>query len=256
MTQLVDSEAYRRLGNGVVVVSKRDSTRPNLVRILYVRWYTTLAGLLFTALLAAGAFAVIHPQYTSSGTAVLVQPKRPETETANPLLAFNPSLNTTALIVVQALNAPQTADELGLVRGRDTLSASNEGSGVLRYDGSGQPFISVTAQSPEPQRSSEIVAWAMELAQQELTDRQGELRVTSHYAVLLQPVVSATPPVPVRSNQLRAVLLAVVLGLLITIAMVYGVDAGIRRRKHSDAVRVPGTGSSVSDAWPSETPRG
>jgi capsular polysaccharide biosynthesis protein len=134
---------------------------------------------------------------------VLMQPKPPGLNSANPLLTFNASLNTTALIVVQALNAPNVATELGLTAGKGTFTVKNAGS-VAVGGGQEMPFISVTAQSPDPTTSADIVVRVMDRAKQELVDRQDALNVGTRNAIKLESVVDATPPKPVLGTSLAA----------------------------------------------------
>jgi capsular polysaccharide biosynthesis protein len=184
--------------------------------VLLVRWYITVPGLLLSLAIAGVAFSLFPPQYRSEGTAVLVQPKPPGLTSANPLLTFDASLNTTALIVVQALNAPEVAAELGLTAGRDTFTAKNAGS-VAVSDGQQEPFISVTAQSGDPATSADIVVRVMDMAQRELVDRQNALNVSPRNAIKLQSVVDATPPKPVFSTSLAASAASLILGIIVTI---------------------------------------
>jgi hypothetical protein len=185
------------------------------MRALLVRWYISVPGFLLSLVLASVAFSHFPLQYTSSGTAVLVQPKRPELYSANPLLTFDPSLNTTTLILVQALSAPMVSAQLGLTPGEDTYTVKNGGSSAVS-DGQEQPFISVTAQSTSPEKTRGIVLGVMDQARQELTDRQINLRVATRNYIRLDSVVDATPPKPVRSKPLAALGVALLLGLFVT----------------------------------------
>jgi capsular polysaccharide biosynthesis protein len=205
-------------------------TLPNVVRVLIARSYLVVAGVLVSSILAAMAFALIPPQYTSSGTAVLVQPKRPGLS-VNPLLAFDPSLNTTTLIVVQALSAPMVAAELGLAPGRDTFTVKNGGS-VAVSDGVEQPFISVTSQSSNPVMSASIISRVMDRAKQDLSERQENLHVTTRNTIGISSVVAPTPPKPVRGQPLAVMGATFLSGLLLTVLMVLGWDRLATRRIH------------------------
>jgi capsular polysaccharide biosynthesis protein len=193
-------------------------TSSSTMRTLLVRWYIMVPGLLVSLVAAAVIFSLLPPRYTSGGTAVLVQPSRIGAASgANPLLTFDPSLNTTAMIVVQALNAPQAAADLGLDPSTGTFTVKNAGS-VAVTDGVAQPFISVTAQSAEPERSQLIVEQVMARVGQELNDRQSALRVAKRNAITVQSVVDATPPKPVLATPLAASGAALLLGMLVTVA--------------------------------------
>jgi capsular polysaccharide biosynthesis protein len=172
--------------------------------------------LLLSLAIAGVAFSRVPPEYRSEGTAVLMQPKPPGLNSANPLLTFNASLNTTALIVVQALNAPNVATELGLTAGKGTFTVKNAGS-VAVGGGQEMPFISVTAQSPDPTTSADIVVRVMDRAKQELVDRQDALNVGTRNAIKLESVVDATPPKPVLGTSLAASAASFLFGTIATI---------------------------------------
>jgi capsular polysaccharide biosynthesis protein len=211
-------------------------TSSNTARVLLVRWRITVPGLILSLAVAAVAFGLVPARYTSGGTAVLVQPKQPgSTSSTNPLLTFDPSLNTTAMIVVQVLNAPQVATELGLNPDEDSFTVKNAGS-VAVTDGVEQPFISITAQSLEPARSQDIVDRVMAKAQQELTDRQNALRVSERSSIIMESVVDATPPKPVLGVPLAASAVSFLLGTAVTTIIAIGWDRRLaRRRRRRDA---------------------
>jgi capsular polysaccharide biosynthesis protein len=225
-------------------------TSPSLFRVLLARWYLTVAGLLLSLVLLALAFTLVPAQNSSSGTAVLVQPKQIGSSSANPLLAFGSSLNTTALIIVQGLNTPQVALDLGLTPGEDSFTAKNEGSSTVNSD-SQQPFISVTAQSRHPGRSANIVTWVMNRAQQDLADRQTSMRVATRNDLRLASIVDPTPPKPVRDTQLRVLGAVLVLGLALTVTVVCAYDRALTRRAQRcgtpDFLGSEDTGSSLVD---------
>jgi capsular polysaccharide biosynthesis protein len=214
-------------------------TLSRTMRVLLVRWYITVPGLFLSLAIAGVAFSLVPPQYRSDGTAVLVQPKPPGLNSANPLLTFDASLNTTALIVVQALNAPDVATELGLTAGKDTFTVKNEGS-VAVGGGQQEPFISVTAQSPDPATSADIVVRVMGMARQELVDRQNALNVAARNAIRLQSVVDATPPKPVLGTSLAASAASLILGIIVTIMTARVWDRfAARRIRRNDAFVFP-----------------
>jgi capsular polysaccharide biosynthesis protein len=171
--------------------------------------------LLLSLAIAGVAFSIVPQQYKSDGTAVLVQPKPPGLNSANPLLTFDNSLSTTALIIVQALNSPEVANQL-VTPGEDTYTVKAAGS-VAVADGQQEPFISVTAQSSDPARSADIVARVMDTAQQELVNRQNALKVPTRNAITLESVVNATPPKPILARPLAASAASFLLGIITTI---------------------------------------
>ena len=97
----------------------------SLGQILFDRWYTIVAGILISSVMAAMAHSVVPVQYMSNGTAALVRSKQPGLFSFNPLLTFAPTLIKNALVIVQTLSAPQVVTELGLTVGQDKLGMKN-----------------------------------------------------------------------------------------------------------------------------------
>jgi hypothetical protein len=184
-------------------------------------------------IIAGITFTLIPPQYTSSGIAVLVQPKQPGVHTYNPLLNFNSSLNTTAMITVQALNTPEAAIELGLTPGEDSVTVKNVDS---TNASAGQPFIYVTAQSSISAKSADIVVNVLDRARQELAGRQSGLHVPSQDVIRLENVVDATAPEVVPGVPLAVAGVALMLGLTVTIFAACAWDRWIAARRRRSAV--------------------
>jgi capsular polysaccharide biosynthesis protein len=198
--------------------SRKVMTLSNTVRVLLIRWYITVPGLLLSLIIAGATFSLVPPQYTSSGVAVLVPPKKPEAglSSANPLLNFNPSLNMTALVMIQGLNSPAVSTELGLTPGEDSFTVKNVNDASV--DGkAGQPLIYVTAQSSIPEKSAAIVVSVVDMARQDLVDSQNDLRVSQRSGIRLVSVVAATPPKLVPGTRLVVSGVALMLGLIVTI---------------------------------------
>jgi capsular polysaccharide biosynthesis protein len=208
-------------------------TLSSTVRTLLRRWCITVPGLMLSLAIAGITFILIPPHYTSSGIAVLVQPNRPESLTTdNPLLAFDESVDTSALMLAESLNTPAVGYDLGLTPGRDTFTVKNVGSADTG-GGIDQPFIYVTAQSSTPEKTAGIVADVMDLARQELADRQAALHVTQRNEISLENVVYPTTPKLAPDMSLAAAGAALTLGIIMTIIVAYvrdGALAGRRRR--------------------------
>jgi hypothetical protein len=193
--------------------------------------------------IAGITFTLIPPQYTTSGIAVLVQPKQPKLN--NPLLNFNASLNTTAIVVQQALNTPEVAVELGLTPGEDSFTVKtvdNVAAGVAE-----QPLLYVTAQSSTPGKSADIVANVLDKARGELAAQQSSLHVSSQNVIKLESVVNATTPkAPLIGKPLEVSGVALLLGLIVTIFVACALDrwiaarimlpSGVRASRTMDAV--------------------
>ena len=200
------------------------------------QWFTMVSGLLLTLTAAALVFALVPPSYTSSGTVVVMSPTRPTNKPVNPLLAFDSSLDTVASIVLQSLSSPLLPFRAGLVAGQDAVTMKMGGNGSSPTTG---PFISITAQSPDAMRSPAIVSWVIDLARQDLADRQRALKVAKRMAVTLVGVVAPTPAKPVWFIPVSATGGALLLGLMLTTAAAYSINRATSKVRHEIAPVVP-----------------
>jgi hypothetical protein len=211
-------------------------------------------GLLLSVVAAAIAFSLVPPSYSSTGTAVLVQPKPSGQAPLNPLLSADTNLTTTTLILVQELSDPSTAGELGLPAGGPDTYNVKWGGSVAVTDAVQQPFISVVAWSPSATNGEAIVANVLERGRQELADRQKSLRVSTRSAIKLTNVVGPTPSQPVRGKQLAAAGMAILCCLALTGMTARCVDRREARRTARAQARLPGEGQfsveRLANSWP------
>src|SRR5207244_2057210 len=99
---------------------------PSLARALLVRWYITVPGILISLAFAASTYVLLPPQFSSTSTVVLIPAAQ---HGKNSLLNFDTGLSTSAEIVVQAMNDPQVATDMGLVKGQDKVTVVNGNAG-------------------------------------------------------------------------------------------------------------------------------
>jgi hypothetical protein len=187
-------------------------------RVLLLKWYITIPGLLLSLALAGATFVLAPPQYSSNAIAVLVQPKltgKDAPANANPLLNFDNSLSTTALILVQALDTPEAAASIGLYPGGDSYTIKDVGD-VQVGDQIVQPFIYIKSEASTPDGAATIVDGVLGMAAQDLQDRQRSLKVLQQTYVKLDDVVPPSPPQPVLGIALGATGAALILGLIAT----------------------------------------
>jgi hypothetical protein len=205
-----------------------------------------IPGLLLSVALAAITFAVTPPVYTSSGEAVLVLPKQVGANQANanqtnPLINFDPSLSTTAEIMIDGLTSPAVESLINLAPGDSfTVTNTNDG-GFQSANQSVNPFIYFKTQSTSPDRSVAMVSSLLDEGRQLLLDRQRALQVRPRNYVSLDSVIEATTPQIVSGSQLGWSEAALALGIAVTIAITWLAELLARRRddKQQDATRAP-----------------
>jgi hypothetical protein len=217
-------------------------TLSGTMRALLRKWYISVPGIALSCVLAGLTSTLIPAHYTSSGVAMVVQPKRPGAlQSANPLLAFDTSLNTTAVMLSQSLNTPETAASLGLGAGPDKYTVKNVGDTGTGGDPN-QPFIFVTAQGSTPQASIDIVQSVLSMAGQELADRQHSLHVSHQDSLSLATIAAASTPQRAPGLSLAAALGVLSLGIALTIVVCLARNRRIAPdRSHPPRARRPET---------------
>src|SRR5882757_9641396 len=220
-------------------------------RVLLARWYITIPGLLLSLALAGLTFLAVPPQYSSNAVAVLVQPKlHGKDPTTNPFLTFDSSLSTTALIIVQALDTPETAASIGLSPGGDSYTVKDVGT-IDVGDQVVQPFIYIKSQASTEQAAVDIVNNVLDLASQDLLDRQKDNKVLPQNLIKLNDVVGTSPPKPVLGIALAAAGGALLLVLLATTLLAFRADKAAARRRAqaaSDAITAAAPDALTPDA--------
>jgi hypothetical protein len=229
-------------------------TLSSTMRTLLRTWYLAVPCFALSCALAGLAFALVPAHYTSTGLAMVVQPKRPgELKTANPLLAFETSLNTTAVMLSQSLNTPQSADSLGVGNGPDKYAVKNVGDTNTGGDPN-QPFIYVTAQGATPQSSSYLVESVLALAGQQLAEQQRSLHVANQDSVTLATIADASTPKIAPGLSLAAAAGALCVGCALTILLCMASDRRSRARERSRQLGARRLGSGPSESLAPFTP--
>ncbi|WP_445185068.1 hypothetical protein ACTXG6_43145 [Pseudonocardia sp. Cha107L01] len=212
-------------------------TLRRMTRTLLGKWHLTIPGVLLSLVISGLIFNVVPPLYASSGVAVMVQAGHTSARTSNPLLSFDPSLGTTAQITIASLNNPDTLSEVSVAAG-STFSVKNAGpetTGVL----GAQPFIYFNTQSPIAGESAAMVYRLMDVARQNLTDRQKDLKVRAKNYISLQTVVEATPPKYVVNTQAAAAGAALLGGVLVTCGLILLWEHVLSSRRRVKSVSDP-----------------
>ena len=198
------------------------------VRTLLARWYITVPGVLLSLALAGITFAVVPMQYSSTGTAVLVQPKKVVGEQANPFLNFDAGLATTALILQQQLSTP-AIKPLIVNSKSDTFTVENAGSAEVSNQ-TVQPFLTVVTKSTSKDSATQIVERVLQLAADDLSERQSSMHVLAINRIKLANVIEPTLPKPVLITPLAATGAGFVLGLIVTFLVAMAVERSTVKR--------------------------
>lgn len=206
------------------------------IGVLLRRWYVAVPVLLVSLGIAGGVFLKVHTQYESTGTMVLTAPTAGATTAidpakasgpGNPLLDFEGSLTITTQLLIQSLSSPAVQQQIAQEGGAGTFQA---GDGET-----GGPFVVIVADANSPAQAQLTVSLALKYAQNELDARQKNLNAPPSTYIGTQSVVSPTNATTKIGGKVRAAGVALVAGVVLSLATAYGIESWStsRRRKRA-----------------------
>jgi capsular polysaccharide biosynthesis protein len=212
------------------------------------RWYLAVPGILLSLIIASTVFSSMPAKYTSSGIAVLVRQNNPTmTNSINPVLGNDGGFTTATMTLVQALDTPAVKAELGLREGVDDFTISNVGKSSAAAGGD-HPFLYITTQSSNPQRSTEIVAGVTAVARQKLAELQNDFHVRPQNQIKVESVVDATPPKTVMNMVFAVTGAVLMLGIVTTCVAAFAWDRIIVAREKRQGRRSASHAQENADA--------
>ncbi|GLZ38298.1 hypothetical protein [Actinokineospora sp. NBRC 105648] len=201
--------------------------------VMLKRWYVALPVFAVTVGAAGAVYAAMPLHYESSGVIVLTSPSSGPTSVTdkvngqtNPLLAFETSLSISASIVIQSINTPEVVKSLGADKPDHTF--------VLTGGSDGGPFITVKTESASEEGARQLAIQVLDRVKAELAKRQQALNAPVSTFIGVDDVVPPTKPEPLRGGKLRGAAVALVLGLVASLAAVYGLETIKARRRKRD----------------------
>ncbi|MFI7637456.1 hypothetical protein [Nonomuraea sp. NPDC049400] len=109
----------------------------------------------------------------------------------NPLLVDSGGLRTTAATLILSVGTPEVLAQLGAPKEGPNKLTIDDGSSNQALFGSGGPFLSITADSPDEKTAKELVVRAQKRVEDELAAKQKELGAPP---ILYITLVNVTPP--------------------------------------------------------------
>ncbi|MFI7419379.1 hypothetical protein [Nonomuraea sp. NPDC049684] len=208
-------------------------------KILFKRWYVTVPAFLLTVVTALGVFAVAPKTFISTSALVLTlpvtggsvpsDPKFPNPRT-NPLVSFDQGLSMTSSILIQALNTPRTAAELGAPIGGDvTLKITSGGTNPELMPAT--PFIVIICEAPTAELAHGIVVKVTALAQKELRARQQQVKAPPSTYVTATVVVPPTAPDEKKGSRMRSAVITGALAFFMSLFAAFAVESLARHRR-------------------------
>jgi hypothetical protein len=208
------------------------------------RWYLLVIGGLVTGglcLAAAQRFPVV---YAASASVVLLPPASAVGDTGNPYLALG-GLDTAAGVVAHALSDSATTRHLA-DRGVDEPFTVQPDIAV------GGPVLLVTAEGRTPRQALRSLSLVLREVPDVLVRLQTSVGTPEKSMITQEVITRDTAPSPVRKQTIRAVILALAIGVAGTVmlaALVDGLFARLRRMSRPDEGG-DHMGSGAASMWP------
>jgi hypothetical protein len=221
------------------------------IGVLLRRWYVAVPVFFVALVIGGGVFLKVPTQYVSTGTMVLTAPTAGATTAVdpahasgpgNPLLDFEGSLTITTQLLIQSMSSPSVAQQIADQGGVSTYQAGDGNTGG--------PFVVIVATANSPQEAELTVSLTLKYAQNELDARQKNLNAPPSTYIGTQSVVSPTQATTKISNKVKDGGIALVVGLVLSLATAYGVDSWLSGRRRKRAAEDDDT--SIDDIEPDD----
>lgn len=217
------------------------------VLVILRRWYVVLPAFALSVGSAALVYATMPAHYTSGSVLVLTSPTTggslpadPDIPTGvvNPLLNFNQGLSTSAAILIQALNAPEVAAEIGVSPDSPTTYRVSNGSSNPELLTSG-PFVFIVGESPSAHEAADIVRRVADQARVELRARQAAVDAPEQTYIEISVVAPATTPEAKRGSKSRATAAALGIGFVASLFAAFATESIALAWRRRRAQRAP-----------------
>jgi hypothetical protein len=214
------------------VESGSDTAASGTVALLLRRWYLTLIGLVLTIAFGATAIILVAPTYQAKASLLLLPPRSPATG-SNPYLALG-GLQGATDVLARAMSDSSTVNQL-------TQSGAIGTFEVLRDPNTSGPVLLVTAKAPDSASAVRDIDLFVHLVPSKLATLQESIGVPGSAALSSSMITQDRTGAINRKSQIRAALVAVAAGVMITVAGISLLENFLSRPKHSDvrAVAVP-----------------
>ncbi len=214
-------------------------------RTLIRRWYLTVLGLAVTVGLVAAAVIAVPVSYEAKAYVVVIPPANSTSNSDNPLLGLT-GLTSAADVLARAMSDPSKVNKLKQqgVTGKYTVVRD------LTTDG---PVLVVTANLDDSSGVLRELKLILADMPSTLSTVQQSASVSKRDQIGLLTLSIADKPTSDRKSQLRAVIVAVVVGLLLTMLIVSVGDRLIRRRSRRrvmDAAAAPSAADTPAQQAP------
>ncbi|MFJ3923369.1 chain length determinant protein [Streptomyces sp. NPDC090022] len=203
-------------------------------RVMRRRWYVLLPGLLITAALVVGVHLVVPVTYRSQSTVTLLNSQKATVAyDGNPFLSTQASLTGMADGLARNLNSDASLADLRKLGVTGTPEAKIADNAL-------GPFIWLTVTGNDPAAVLESDRKLTAYAEKRLTEFQAEQKVAPDAMIRMATFVPPQEAVAETKTRLQYLVMAGVLGLVLSLVASFYVEARTRSR---GARRGPGPGA-------------
>jgi hypothetical protein len=207
-------------------------------RLLVRRWYVVVAGLVVTGILCAVAMQVVPVKYQATSSVLLLPPNSSVAqEGGNPFLALG-GLDVAAGVISRAMTDRTTQQQIA--------KAGAPGTYTIAPDAvSGGPLLVITAEAVSPEGALTTLAVVNRVLPTTLETVQSSAGISSASLIRSRQLTRDDAAQPVRKPLIRALLVALVAGLALTLLAASLVDGMLLRR--AAGPRLSGTYHKAKD---------
>lgn len=200
-------------------------TTKELLRVFLRRWYVVVAGLLVTAGLCVFAVRLVPPTYTTAVSVLLLPPTSTLNAEGNPYRALA-GLQLAADVLARSVSDTETVNEIAPPTGTATYE-------VVRDVTTSGPILLVTTQDSTDSGALDTLHAVLQVMPERLATLQTSAGAPPE-SLLTMSVIANTDVAEVdRKSQIRAVIVAAVLGLALTMLLAAAIDGALRKHSRS-----------------------
>lgn len=180
-----------------------------LPRLLWRRWYVTLSGLALTIVLCALAGSAVPPKYQAQGNVLLLPAAKSVGVGGNPYLALG-GLTQASDVLAKALSDSTAADAVDRsgVGGKYT---------AITDPTSSAPMLLITATNTTPRGALDTLRELVALTAPTMQRIQSAIAVPADYQITTKVVSTDSKATVIHKNQIRAIVAAAAIGVLLTV---------------------------------------
>jgi hypothetical protein len=204
----------------------------DLLAALRRRWYAVIVGLLITAGLCVGAAKVAPAEYVAQSSIVLLPPATTVGTGGNPYLSLS-GLQGAADVLARAMSGEAVSDVVAPAGGTATYTFEPDAT-------TNGPMLVIEARDSSADGALSTLEQLLIIAPQELEKFQTAVGAPAESLIRVSTVTRDTTAETDRKSQTRAVIVAGVLGLALTVFGTSMLDGLLRRRKKSNRIEVLG----------------